>query len=151
MDAERNPYLAPASGPPAPQAAVAARLRQAVGCYVAAYVLELLTWVALALEAPADRRLAYAISTACLLLGMGLLVAWIARLLLQGSWRARRWVLAWTVVEAGLLAYTLWPPLAPDAKLALELARVLVRIAAGVLLVLPGMGGRFRLPADPRS
>lgn len=153
MEAEHNPYLAPAATAQVlePRDRAATWMRLAVGCYVAAFLLRFpaLAWEVV--QRPRGDQLAHGIAAVVVFLGLGLFVSCMVRWLRQGSWRARRWVVLWAVVEGGYLVYILWPPLAPVLDLALELPASLVRIAAGVFLVLPGVAARFPIPADPRS
>lgn len=153
MEAEHDPYQAPAATAQVlePRDRVSTWLRLAVGCYVASSLLRLPALALVVVQRPHGDRLAYGIVAIVMFLGLGLFVTCMVRWLRQESWRARRWVVLWAFVEGGYLAYILWPPLAPVLDLALELPASLVRIAAGVFLVLPGVGARFPIPGDPRS
>lgn len=115
MEAEHDPYQAPAATAQVlePRDRVSTWLRLAVGCYVAAVVLQWPGWVVRIARAPDDQWLAQVVGTAIALVILGVFVTCMVRWLRRGSWRARRWVVLWAVVEGGDLVYILWPPLAP--------------------------------------
>ena len=146
MDIPRNPYAAPASIVAEASTPAAHLVRWAVGLYVASWVssLPVLVWLALQpKESEALKNPVLAGATFLVIsVGTGLFTWYFSHRLLRHSWRARRWVILASLFPiVGLVWFTPWTALGTGDLL--ELPAAIIRIAAGVVLLLPAVSPWF--------